>query len=808
MKFTTKITFYFAFWLAIILIAGTVNVYQFSQFKKTLEKGTALSFPSIQHLNRLQTLYYQLHHEEDRFFAARLMNQPYDRSERENLLKKIGEEMSRFSKVMETPETRKLFFKLSRKFLDYRSNQDRLMSSTGPKDLRTIKDRSETYYRETVDLLDRLMAEEREHMRQVQKESGEFLASSLALFLGPFLISVVSIFIGLNSLIRRFTWEANLIEKGHERISKGDYSTPLQTQTFLSEEFKRLAFAFNEMNDKVQADLRHIESAKREWERVFDAVDDLILIHDLDHTVVRVNKTLAQWVGISPQEIVGTNFHELFPHAPHPFGSEKEDIRTNGETEIYLPEKNAYLWITSAPLLDEAGKLTHVIHIARDITEKKKKELEIMNLELETRKKSANLEVLNNLDKAILSSLNIQNLFKTLNSELRTLIGYDSLLVGILQGKEVRTFAYLAGKPIAEFETTLTGTVLERMMTDSSPIIKKDLSKGKIFSEEELLTERGVQSCLMLPLMAKGKVVGSLVIGSKDQEAFSEENLAFMTGIARQVAIGVENATLYQQLEDYAGTLEKKVAERTAELELKNKELEALVRLRSEFISTASHDLRAPLTGVIGFAELFLTGRAGPLTDTQQRYIKTIHDSGNHLLNIIEDFLDVSRMDASRLQINRQEFSVADGIARALGSLSPLFASKNIQLSTEIQQNIPALYADPNRFAQMLSNYLSNALKFTPEGGAVGIKAEQEGGQIRVEVSDTGMGISLEDQEKLFTRFYQAEATRYKIKGSGLGLYIVKQLAELQGGTVGLRSRPKEGSTFWFTLPVFKKAEG
>lgn len=263
-----------------------------------------------------------------------------------------------------------------------------------------------------------------------------------------------------------------------------------------------------------------------------------------------------------------------------------------------------------------------------------------------------------------------------------------------------------------------------------------------------------------------------------------------------------------EKLKTMNEALEKKVRERTAELEVKNRKLEELAKLRAEFISTASHDLRAPLTGVLGFAELLMRGKAGPLNETAERYLNTIHRSGKDLLNIIEDFLEISRIDAGRLQVNKQEVNVVEEINRSAALLESLFTSKKLQLAVEIEENLPTVDADPNRFNQMMTNYLSNALKFTPEGGRVAIKARKKGDFVEVSVVDNGIGISHEDQKKLFERFFQAEATKYTVKGTGLGLSIVKQLAEIQGGAVGVESAPKKETTFWFTLPVFRGTTG
>lgn len=245
------------------------------------------------------------------------------------------------------------------------------------------------------------------------------------------------------------------------------------------------------------------------------------------------------------------------------------------------------------------------------------------------------------------------------------------------------------------------------------------------------------------------------------------------------------------------------VRQREMELESANRVLGQLAKARAQFISAASHDIRAPLTGVLGFSELMLMGKAGSLTEQQKRYINTIHTSGKHLLEIIEDLLDISRIDAEQLKLSLQEYNVAEGITSAYGALKPLFDSKQIEVEINIDPAIPFVKADPVRVNQMLINYLSNAMKFTPDKGKVTISALQEGKFVKIEVRDTGVGISAEDQAHLFERFFQSERTKYGVKGTGLGLSIVKQLVELHGGKVGVESKIGHGATFWFTLRVY-----
>ncbi len=433
-----------------------------------------------------------------------------------------------------------------------------------------------------------------------------------------------------------------------------------------------------------------------------------------------------------------------------------------------------------------------------DETERKRAEEAINKLNASLEQKIKHLAILHQIDRAILSALNLREIFETLDGELQKLIGYDALQIGVIQQEDIRFFALMKGEKVREITTPIQGSSLERMLADRQPILRKDLLAEKRFNEDGYHIQKGLHSFVMLPLISKGKVIGDLGLASRVKEAFSEKDLEFLWSITNQVAIAVENVTLYQNLEE-------KVARRTAELAVKNRELEELAKMRAEFISTASHDLRAPLTGVLGFAELLLRGRAGSLDDTQQRYIKSIYSSGTDLLSIVDDFLEVSRIDAGRLKLNKQEFNVAEGISHSVASMESLFATKKLQLIVEIEEKLPTVDVDPNRFNQMLTNYLSNALKFTSEGGKVTVRSTRHDDSAKVSVLDTGIGIKQEDMNKLFQRFSQLEETKYIYKGTGLGLAIVKQLAELHGGAVGVESEYGKGATFWFTLPVFKK---
>jgi signal transduction histidine kinase/DNA-binding response OmpR family regulator len=234
-----------------------------------------------------------------------------------------------------------------------------------------------------------------------------------------------------------------------------------------------------------------------------------------------------------------------------------------------------------------------------------------------------------------------------------------------------------------------------------------------------------------------------------------------------------------------------------------NEELKRAEETEKRFLANMSHELRTPLNAILGFAELLIDDREkaiGP--ERRQTFLETIHRSGKHLLELINDVLDLAKVDAGQMTIEIEPVSVKGAIAEAVGVVEPLAHDRGIILEAKLG-SIATIRADPGRLKQILLNLLSNAIKFTDQGGRVEVRARRQGRMVRFEVTDTGIGIAPEDQGRLFHDFQQLPAgpTRRQ-EGTGLGLALSKRLVELQGGSIGLISAPNQGSTFWFTMPV------
>ncbi len=266
----------------------------------------------------------------------------------------------------------------------------------------------------------------------------------------------------------------------------------------------------------------------------------------------------------------------------------------------------------------------------------------------------------------------------------------------------------------------------------------------------------------------------------------------------------IRDVTDRKQAEDRLRALRE---EYTRELEIRNQEVERANRLKSEFLANMSHELRTPLHTVIGFSELLGEEMKGPLNADQKRFVGHIHKDAQHLLTLINEILDLSKIEAGKVQLSLETLDIRDVIEDALASIRPQGAAKSIQIETNVPGSI-LVQGDRVRARQVLYNLLSNAVKFTPPGGRVGVEADREDGFVRVSVVDTGVGIAPEEHESIFDKFHQVgAATTGMREGTGLGLPITRRLVEEHGGRIWLESEPGKGSRFTFTIPSGRNHE-
>ena len=300
-----------------------------------------------------------------------------------------------------------------------------------------------------------------------------------------------------------------------------------------------------------------------------------------------------------------------------------------------------------------------------------------------------------------------------------------------------------------------------------------------------MLARLGYRSVLAVPLLREDRIMGALTVWRKEAGNFSTEVVNLLQTFATQSAMAIQNARLFREIED------------------KSRQIEAANRHKSEFLANMSHELRTPLNAIIGFSEVLGERLFGDLNEKQAEYTDDILTSGRHLLSLINEILDLSKVEAGRMELELATFDLPLAIDNARTFVRERATKHGITLDVSVDERLGDYVGDERKIKQILLNLLSNAVKFTPEGGRIGINAQQVNGAVEISVSDTGVGITPEDQPKIFEEFRQVGTDyAHKSEGTGLGLTLAKKFVELHGGRIWVESEVGKGSTFTFTLPT------
>ncbi|MBI3160322.1 MAG: GAF domain-containing protein [Chloroflexi bacterium] len=421
----------------------------------------------------------------------------------------------------------------------------------------------------------------------------------------------------------------------------------------------------------------------------------------------------------------------------------------------------------------------------------------IQNLQLleETQRRARQLETAAEIARESSGTLELENLLDRAINLIRDRFGYYYVSILLAEGDQVVVRAATgdpgralkeqgAALPI-EPGTSIIGTVAYSGKT----LLVNDVSQDPTHQAHPLLPETKAE--LGLPLKSGNRITGVLDVQADHINAFTPDDVAVLQILADQLSVAAENARAFSLVQQAV------------------EDLREIDRVKTEFLSNMSHELRTPLNSIIGFSRVILKGIDGPVNDLQRQDLEAIHNSGQHLLDMINDILDLSRIEAGKMEITPEELDLNEVIASVMSTASGLIKEKPLQLVNQVPANLPKVLADRTRTRQILINLISNAVKFTDEGriqvSAVVIPRPADGlpPHIRVDVKDSGIGIPAEKMHVLFERFSQVDASpTRKTGGTGLGLSITRHLVELQGGQIGVESRPGSGSTFWFTTPL------
>jgi signal transduction histidine kinase len=472
------------------------------------------------------------------------------------------------------------------------------------------------------------------------------------------------------------------------------------------------------------------------------------------------------------------------------------------ELEIVTARGN-HKWVrTIGYPVKKDGKVVKVRGSFQDITERKRAKDEI-------RQRARELEAINALGRQVSVSLSLDQVVAAALKGVTEAVAPDLTLLFLREGD--RLILRGTGPKSSRFAHPETpehyiGECLCRLAAgEGEPIYTRDIHADPRCTWEEC-RKAGLRSFAALPLHGEDGTIGVLGVASGTPRDF-EGQAVFLETLADQVALGVQNATLYAQVKRYAAELEQRVAQRTTELKVAMEKAQEADRLKSAFLATMSHELRTPLNSIIGFTGIILQGLAGPLNAEQAKQLGMVQNSARHLLALINDVLDISKIEAGQFETVSEPFDVHDVVDRAIQTVAPLADRKGLKLVARVAPEVGHITSDRRRFEQILLNLLNNAVKFTDQG-EVRIECRIDEGRLATRVMDTGMGIRPEDMGKLFQVFQQIDTglTRQQ-EGTGLGLSICKRLVEMLGGQIWTESEWGKGSTFTFTLPIGEQDE-
>ena len=354
--------------------------------------------------------------------------------------------------------------------------------------------------------------------------------------------------------------------------------------------------------------------------------------------------------------------------------------------------------------------------------------------------------------------------------ELRATHNYDAAFVEALRGSPLRRGEGLMGRAAEMRE----------------PVQIPDITRPGAYqsSVRDTLIRFGYRALLSVPLLREDQIIGSLSFNRKAPGEFPPEVIDVLKTFATQSALAIQNARLFR------------------EIAAKSRQLEAASRHKSEFLANMSHELRTPLNAIIGFSEVLAEKMFGEVNDKQAEYLQDILESGRHLLSLINDILDLSKIEAGHMELEAADFDLPSAIDNALILVRERAIRRGITLDSAIDKRLGMIRGDERKVKQVLLNLLSNALKFTPEGGRIDVGARPHDGVAEVSVADTGIGIAPADQDAVFEEFRQVGTAAKKAEGTGLGLALSRKFIGLHGGKIWVQSELGRGSTFTFTLPM------
>jgi PAS domain S-box-containing protein len=543
------------------------------------------------------------------------------------------------------------------------------------------------------------------------------------------------------------------------------------------------------LKQQVNARTRELHAAMQRFVDIVEFLPDATFVIDRNNRVIAWNKAIEIMTGVKKIDILGKGNYEysipfygkkqpilidLFNINEKEIESKYIYVKREGKcitAEIYLPDffngMGAHFWVTAAPLLDLNGNRSGAIEVVRNITEQKRIEEALRTSE----RKYRELVMLAN---TIILHWSCDGQIIFMNEFGQHFFGYtESELVG----------RHVVGTIVPENDST--GRDLRLLIKDilsNTNNFERHINENMLKNGERVWIDWANR----LVLDELGQVKEILSIGSDITERKKAEE---------------QVRRLNDELKQHAEALEKRVTERTMELAEAMGKAQAADKIKSAFLATMSHELRTPLNSIIGFTGILLQGLAGPLNDEQNKQLIMVQNSSRHLLSLINDVLDISKIEAGQLELLPKSFQLKPSIEKMVKLISPLAEKKNLGIQLDIAKDVGMITADQLRLEQVILNLLNNAVKFTDKG-YINIICRTENDLCILSVSDTGIGMQPEEIPKLFQPFHQIDTgTARKSEGTGLGLSICRKILDMMGGSIDVQSKPGAGSTFTIRFP-------
>ncbi len=578
-------------------------------------------------------------------------------------------------------------------------------------------------------------------------------------FLGGLILTVAIVALLTIITSNRLTRPLSHLITSVQSIAGGNYDTPIPAQEH--SEIDALASSFGSMAIEIQHRENQIKEKQESYRMLVETMRDGIAVLNEDSRFTYVNPRFTEMVGFSQPELISHDINSFLDNINRGVLANQLIKRRTGASDSYeiaWTKKNGdrlYTIMSPQPMFDQDGNFNGSFAVITDITDRKKIEAERQRL----------IAILESTSDFVSTSTPDEKITYINKSGLKMLGWSDDISRRMIQDAH-------------------PAWALEKVVKEGVPIAIRD---GIWVGETALLRGDGTEIPASQAIMSHKSAEGEL---------------EYLSTIIRDIS---ERKQTEEELKNYRDHLEELVKVRTSELESAKLRAESADRMKSAFLATMSHEFRTPLNAVIGFTGIILQGMSGPLTDEQEEQLGMVDASARHLLSLINDVLDISKIEAGHIEMASEQFDIAELIGKAVKTVAPLADKQGLQLVSNVPFDINIITGDPRRIEQVILNLLNNAIKFTQKGEVCLECKSGETGLI-ISISDTGIGIMPEDMHNLFTPFQQIDSSiSRRYEGTGLGLSICKKLVELMGGRISVESIWGKGSNFSFTLPVNEK---